>query len=83
MEDKLMVTFGYQIASERDVKTAFNEFKKQHPEVTWDGTTRKTIVNMYKNRTKPYKHIVFFNIGDDWFLKFLVEEEVLHHIPLG
>jgi hypothetical protein len=82
MEDKLMMTFGYQITSEQDVKTAFNKFKKQHPEVNWDGATRKMIVNMYKNRTKPYRHVVFFQIEDKWFLRFLVDNEVIHHIPL-
>jgi hypothetical protein len=83
MENKLMVCEGYIIQSEQDVKNAVTKWMKNNPDITYDGASKKDIVKMYKKRTKPYKHIVFIKADDNWFIKFLVDEEVLHYIPMS
>ena len=83
MREKLMITMGYKIASERELKYAVRDFINQHPNFTHDGAPVKDIVKMYRKRTKPYKHIVFINMEENWFIQFLTDEEILHYIPLG
>ena len=83
MNGKLMITKGYKIASEQELKHAVRDFINQYPDFTHDGISVKNIVKMYRKRTKPYKHIVFINMEDNWFIQFLTDEEVLHRIPLG
>ena len=82
MKDTLMVSEGYIIESEQDVKKAVTNWMKKNPEVTYDGASKKDIVKMYKKRTKPYRHIIFFKVEDNWFIKFLTDGEVLHHITI-
>jgi hypothetical protein len=83
MEGKLMICEGYKIESERDVKNALTEWMGNNPDVTYDGASKKDIVKMYRKRIKPYRHIVFVKINDNWFIEFLTDEEVLHRMPKG
>jgi len=83
MREKLMITKGYKVASEQELKHAVRDFISQHPNFTHDGASVKDIVKMYRKRTKPYKHIVFINMEENWFIQFLTDEEILHYIPLG
>lgn len=83
MEDKLMIAEGYIIESENDVKIAIDEFIIKHPDFINDGFKKKDIVKLYRKRTKPYRHIVFFNMEGNWFIQFLTDKEVLHRVPLG
>ena len=83
MEGKLMVCEGYKIESEQDVKNALTEWMKNNPDITYDGAPKKDIIKMYRKRTKPYRHIVFVKMGDNWFIEFLTDKEVLHRMPKG
>lgn len=82
MERKLMVTEGYRIESESQLKLVLKDFMSKYPDFINDGLKRKDIVRLYRKRDKPYRHVVFFQIEENWFLQFLTDEEVLHHIPL-
>jgi len=83
MKNKLMATEGYIVESEQDVMNALDSFMKQNPDVKWDGASKKEIVKMFqnKNKIKPYRHIVFINIDDNWFIQFLTDEEVVLRVP--
>ena len=83
MEGKLMVCEGYKIESEQDVKNALTEWMKNNPDITYDGASKKDIIKIYRKRTKPYRHIVFVKMGDNWFIEFLTDKEVLHRMPKG
>lgn len=83
MDKKLMITEGYIVESENDVKGAIDSFIIKHPDFINDGFKKKDVIKMYRKRTKPYRHIVFINMNDDWFIQFLTDEEVLYRIPLG
>ncbi len=83
MEGKLMVCEGYVVESENDIKKVMDDFIKEHPDFINDGFKKKDIIKLYRKKTKPYRHIVFINMSDNWFVKFLTDEEVLHRIPLG
>jgi hypothetical protein len=78
MESKLMVAEGYQISSEQELKTAIKNFISDYPDFIQDGISVKTLIKLYRKRTKPYRHIVFINMSDKWFIQFLTEEEILH-----
>lgn len=82
MEGKLMVTEGYRIESETQLKAALKDFISRYPDFINDGAKSKDIVRLYRKRTKPYRHIVFIQMGENWFIKFLTDQEVLHHIPM-
>jgi hypothetical protein len=77
-----MITEGYRIESELELKGVINEFISKHPDFTHDGMKRKDIIKLYRKRNKPYKHVVFIQIENNWYLKFLTDEEVLHRIPM-
>jgi hypothetical protein len=81
MKNKLVATEGYIVESEQDVMNALDSFMKQNPDVKWDGASKNEIVKMYQNKTKPYRHIVFINIDDNWFIQFLTDEEVVLRVP--
>jgi hypothetical protein len=81
MEGKLMVTEGYRITCEQDIKTSITDFISKHPDFEHDGASTKQIIKLYRKRTKPYRHIVFINMSDEWFIQFLTDKEVLHIIP--
>jgi hypothetical protein len=82
MKNELMVTFGYPIQNENELKGAIEDFTKKNPEIIYDGASKKEIIKLYRKRNKPYRHIVFMNIEGNWFIKFLTDKEVLHHIPI-
>jgi hypothetical protein len=77
-----MVTEGYKIENERELKNAVDAFIKKYPDFINDGVKKGDIVQLYRKRNKPYRHVVFFQIEEKWFLQFLTDKEVLHHIPL-
>jgi hypothetical protein len=81
MDKKLMITEGFRIESEQDLKDVIDIFTKKHPDFINDGMKKGNIVKLYRKRTKPYKHVVFFQIESSWFLQFLTDKEVLHRIP--
>jgi len=83
MEGKLMICEGYIIESEQDVKNALTRWMNDNQDIIYDGAQRKDIIKMYRKRTKPYRHIVFIKMGDNWFIEFLTDKEVLHRIPKG
>jgi hypothetical protein len=78
MENKLMVTEGYRIGSELELKEVIDDFISKHPDFIHDGMKKKDIVKIYRKRNKPYRHVVFFQIKENWFLQFLTDEEVLY-----
>ena len=82
MNGKLMVTEGYRIENERELKSALDDFISKYPGFIHDGAKKKDVVKLYRKRNKPYRHVVFFQIEESWFLRFLTDEEVLHHIPM-
>jgi len=82
MENKLMVTLGYPIQNENELKGAIDDFIRKYPEILYNGMKKKDIIRMYRKRTKPYRHVVFFNINENWFLNFLTDQEVLNYIPI-
>ena len=82
MKNELMITEGYKIESELELKVAIDEFISKHPDFIHDGVKRKDIIKLYRKRNKPYRHIVFFQIENSWYLKFLTDNEIIHHIPL-
>ena len=53
MENKLMITQGYQITTEQELKSAFENFIQRHPDFTHDGASIKDIIKLYRKRTKP------------------------------
>ena len=82
MNQKAIATYGCPISSEHDLKRAYEFLIKLIPDFINDGISKKDLVKLYRKRTQPYKHVVLFNIDDSWYLKFLLEEEVIHYIPL-
>jgi len=78
MENKLMITQGYQITTEQELKSAFENFIQRHPDFTHDGASIKDIIKLYRKRTKPYRHIVFINMEGSWLIQFLTDKEVLY-----
>ena len=83
MKGKLMVCEGYIVESEQDVETALTKWMRNNPEINYDGASKQDIIKMYRKRTKPYRHIVFVNMNDNWFIEFLTDKDVLHRIATG
>ena len=83
MKGKLMVCEGYIVESEQDVKNAVTKWMSDNPEITYDGASKKDIVKMYRKRTKPFRHIVFIKMEDNWFIEFLTDEDVLYRMSRG
>lgn len=82
MEGKLMITEGYRIENERELKSALDNFISKFPDFINDGAKRRDVIKLYRKRNKPYRHIVFFQIEEKWFLQFLTDEEVIHRTPM-
>jgi hypothetical protein len=78
MDRKIIMTRGYQISTEQELKNALKSFVQQNPDFIHDGASVKDIVKLYRKRTKPYRHIVFINMTGDWFIQFLTDDEVLY-----
>jgi len=82
--DKMMVTEGYKVQNETEVKQALEDIAKTHPEIKWERSAKREVLNTYRKNPKHNQHLVFFCIEDEhWFIRFLSDKEVVNKIPLN
>ena len=60
--NKMMITEGYKIQNVNDVKQALADIAKSHPEINWERSARRNVLNMYIKDPKHKQHLVFFCI---------------------
>ena len=76
MEKQVYLSEGKKINSTKDI-ISFMEYMAEKYEVKMEDGIVDAIVKSYTSKPKGKDHIVGYNKGDEWFMSFLSNDEVI------